>query len=67
MLHRVSAQANIDLGPQKSYVVDLVDEATALLILQLQQSDIEQLLERKKGKGRDGIYSDADIALLAYQ
>ncbi|KAI4161912.1 MAG: hypothetical protein LQ342_004478 [Letrouitia transgressa] len=57
----------MNIDSKKSHGVDLADDATALLILQLQQSDIEQLLERKKGKGRDGVNSDADIALLAYQ
>ncbi|KAL9610529.1 MAG: hypothetical protein Q9167_004767 [Letrouitia subvulpina] len=57
----------MNTNPRKSYGVDLADDATASLILQLQEKDIEQLLERKKGKGRQGVNSDADIALLAYQ
>ncbi|KAL9046890.1 MAG: hypothetical protein Q9214_000394, partial [Letrouitia sp. 1 TL-2023] len=57
----------MDNNSQQSYGIDTVDDASAFLILQLQESDIEQLLERKKGKGRDGVNSDADLALLAYQ
>ena len=44
-----------------------VDDATAALILQLQSEDIEGLLSVKKGKGRDGDMSDADLALTTYQ
>ncbi len=43
------------------------DEATAALILQLQNEDIEELLNASKGKGRDGEFSDADLAVATYQ
>ena len=35
--------------------------------MQLQIGDIEELLSAKKGKGRDGDISDADLALATYQ
>ena len=44
-----------------------VDDATAALILQLQHQDIEELLGTRKGKGRDGEQSDADLAMTTYQ
>lgn len=44
-----------------------VDDATAALILQLQNQEIEELLCTKKGKGRDGEQSDADLAMATYQ
>ena len=43
------------------------DEATATLILQLQNEDIEELLNARKGKGRDGELSDAHLAVATYQ
>ncbi|MCJ1469768.1 hypothetical protein MMC07_008410 [Pseudocyphellaria aurata] len=46
---------------------DDLDDATALLILQLQSYDIEELLRPVTSKGRDGVQSDADLALAAYQ
>lgn len=46
---------------------DSRDDATAALILQLQNQDLEELLSAKKGKGREGQISDADIALATYQ
>lgn len=44
-----------------------IDDATAALILQLENEDIEELLRARKGKGRHGEQSDADLALLTYQ
>ncbi len=47
--------------------LDRVDDATANLILQLHNRDIEELLDASKGKGRDGEPSDADLAIATYQ
>lgn len=44
-----------------------LDDATAALVLQLQAQDLEELFSANKGKGRDGQYSDADIAVTTYQ
>ncbi|MCJ1425875.1 hypothetical protein MMC29_003775 [Sticta canariensis] len=44
-----------------------VDDATAALILQLQYQDVEELLGTRKGKGRDGEQSDADLAMTTYK
>lgn len=46
--------------------LDRVDDATATLILQLQNRDIEELVQSRKGKGRDGEISDADLAIATY-
>lgn len=46
---------------------DGVDDATAALILKLQDQDIEELLRARKGKGRDGEKLDADLAMATYQ
>ena len=43
------------------------DDATASLILQLQNEDIDRMLNTEKGKGREGEFSDAHLALTAYQ
>ena len=47
--------------------LDRVDDATATLILQLQNRDIEELVQSRKGKGRDGEILDADLAKATYQ
>jgi len=47
--------------------LDRLDDATASLILQLHNRDIEELLDASKGKGRDGEPSDADLAIATYQ
>ena len=44
-----------------------LDDETATLILQLQSRDIEELMSLKKGKGRNGDISDADLAVTIYQ
>lgn len=44
-----------------------LDDATAALMLQVQSEDIDELLSAKKGKGREGDISDADLALAIYQ
>ena len=44
-----------------------LDDATAALILQLQSGDIEELLSANKGKGRDGEFSDTNLAIATYQ
>ncbi len=49
------------------YEFDLVDDATATLILQLQNRDIEELIQASKGKNQDGEPSDADLAVALYQ
>ena len=49
------------------YELDLVDDATATLILQLQNRDIEELIHANKGKSRDGEPSDADLAVATYR
>ena len=46
---------------------DLVDDATATLILQLQNRDIEELIHISKGKSQDGEISDSDLAVALYQ
>ncbi|MCJ1464974.1 hypothetical protein MMC07_003589 [Pseudocyphellaria aurata] len=46
---------------------DGMDDATAALILELQNQDIEELSHARKGKGRHGEESDADLAVAAYQ
>lgn len=46
---------------------DGIDDATVALILHLQNQDIEELLRAKKGKGRHGEQSDADLAVATYQ
>ena len=43
------------------------DDLTANLILQLQREDIEELLNASKGKGRDGDFPDADLAVVTFQ
>lgn len=50
-----------------SHELDRMDDATATLILQLQNNDIEELLRANKGKGRSGEASDADLAVATYQ
>ncbi|KAK3174640.1 hypothetical protein OEA41_001886 [Lepraria neglecta] len=47
--------------------LDRVDDATANLILQLHNRDVEELLHASKGKGRDDEPSDADLAIVTYQ
>ena len=47
--------------------LDRIDDATASLILQLHNRDVEELLHASKGKGRDGEPSDADLAIATYQ
>jgi len=47
--------------------LDRLDDATASIILQLHNRDIEELLDASKGKGRDGEPSDADLAIATYQ
>lgn len=47
--------------------LDDVDPATAKLILQLHNGDIEELLHASKGKSRDDHVSDADLAITTYQ
>ena len=47
--------------------LDRVDDATAYLILQLHNRDIEELLHASKGKGQDDERSDADLAITTYQ
>ena len=47
--------------------LDRVDAATAKLILQLHNGDIEELLHASKGKSRDDEVSDADLAITTYQ
>ena len=47
--------------------LDRVDDATANLILQLHNRDVEELLHASKGKGRDDEPSDADLAIATYQ
>ena len=49
------------------YALDFVDDATATLILQLQNRDIEELRHASKGKNKDGKPSDADLAVALYQ
>ena len=49
------------------YTLDSVDDATATLILQLQNRDVEELVHASKGKSQDGKPSDADLAVEIYQ
>ena len=44
-----------------------VDDASAALILQMQDADLEELLTSSKGKGREGEVSDADLALALFE
>ena len=46
---------------------DLMDDASAALILQMQNADLEELLTGSKGKAREGEASDADLALALFQ
>lgn len=50
-----------------SHDFDHLDDATAALILQLQDRDIEEHLRARKGKVRDDQLSDADLAMEIYQ
>ena len=55
----------VDASPL--YELDLIDNATATLILQLQNRDIEELIHASKGKRRDAEPSDVDLAVAIYQ
>lgn len=46
---------------------DQLDVATAALILQLQDDDVEKLRKSGKGKGREDELRDRDVALAIYQ
>ena len=41
---------------------DLMDDASAALILQMQSEDIDELLISRKGKSREGELSYSDLA-----
>ncbi|KAG8531967.1 uncharacterized protein KY384_003603 [Bacidia gigantensis] len=47
--------------------LDGMDGATAALILQIQEEDIEYLASENKGKGIEDVEYDAEFALLTYQ
>ena len=55
----------VDASP--SYELDLIDNATATLILQVQNREIEELIHASKGKRRDAEPSDVDLAVAMYQ
>ncbi len=55
----------VDASPL--YELDLVDDATATLIVHLQNRGIEELTHASKGKGRDAEPSDTDLAVAIYQ
>ena len=55
----------VDASPL--YELELIDNATATLILQLQNRDIEELIHASKGKRRDAELSDVDLAVAIYQ
>ncbi|KAI9802682.1 MAG: hypothetical protein M1825_002704 [Sarcosagium campestre] len=40
-----------------------MDEATACLVLSLQLEDVETLIDRRKGKSKEGVLSDFEVAL----
>lgn len=44
-----------------------VNDATATLLLQLQNRNIEKLFNINKGKNRENEYSDADLVMIIYQ
>ena len=44
-----------------------VDDATARLILQLQNRDFEELIHAGKGKSKDGKLSDTELAVAPYR
>ena len=50
----------------QEFAFGAVDEPTASLILQIQSQDVNDLLNVKKGKSREGDVSDADLALEIY-
>ncbi|KAL9127128.1 MAG: hypothetical protein Q9217_003936 [Psora testacea] len=58
---------SMEVDAHRPNELDCVDDATASLILQLQNSDIEELLSASKGKSREGEFSDADLAVAIYQ
>lgn len=47
--------------------LNAMDDASAALILELQQQDMEEILSNSKGKGREGDLSDAEIAFATYR
>lgn len=57
----------MDVDTSPVYEVHFVDDATATLILQLQNRDIEELIHASKGKSRDGEPSDVNLAVAIHQ
>ncbi|KAL8787672.1 MAG: hypothetical protein Q9213_002103 [Squamulea squamosa] len=55
-----------DINPNP-FTLQEVDEASAALILQLQQEDADELQRTSKGKGRENELSDADFAIQLFQ
>ncbi|KAI4244699.1 MAG: hypothetical protein L6R40_002903 [Gallowayella cf. fulva] len=49
------------------FAPDQIDDASAALILQLQREDVEDFQRSYKGKGRENVVFDVDIALQVFQ
>ena len=67
--HRKIDLLVMEIEAAQTHNFDYLDDATAILILQLEDRDIQEFLDAGKGKGRDrdGLTSDADLAMAIYQ
>ena len=55
------------MAPTQPLTFDAIDDATAALIIHIQQEDFEVLRASSKGKGRENESSDSDHAIGAFQ